>query len=262
MPDHRPLRPRAPRWTADTELAFLFALRLTGSPVAACAAIGRSAPGTYARRHRVPAFRAAWDKVLDELVRTRAAGDVAARGSLTTLRTKVDGFTPLKRRAFLQALGETGRYDKACARVRISIPAATKLRRRDPAFNAQCEEALARSWGFLTETAEQAAYARAVDGVEEPIYRGGEQIGTRRRYSDSLLREVLRRLDARTGAQLTQEERVHRAHDAARAAGGEFGSKASREETNAALLKALDAAGRREAARRAESEAPEESGDD
>lgn len=244
-----PIIPRAPRWTADTETAFLLALRLTGSPVAACAAIGRSAQGTYKRRRQLPAFAAAWDKTLDEVARTRAAAAIEARGSLTAGAARADGFTAPKRRTFLAALSETGRYDKAAARVRMSTSAVTKLRARDAQFAAQCEEALARSWTNMAEAAEQAAFARAIDGVEEPVFSRGQQVGTRRRYSEGLLRIVLKRLDARMGTDLTQEERIRRAHDAARAAGGEFGVKADRESTNAALMKALAAAQRRQDAK-------------
>lgn len=231
--------PRAPRWTADTEIAFLMALRVTGSPTGACAAIGRGPQGTYKRRRQLPAFAAAWDKVLDELTRTGAAAAVEERGSLSTRRARAEGFSPLRRRAFLQALAETGRYDKACARVRISVPAATKLRRRDPAFAALCEEAVVRSMPFLTEIVEQAAVARAVEGVEEPIFQGGQKIGTRRVYSDSLLRLILQRLDQRAGTALTLPEREARAKEAAYVAGGQFVHPSTQEETDRALLRSI-----------------------
>lgn len=39
---------------------------------------------------------------------------------------------------------------------------------------------------------EQEAYRRAVEGVEEPVYQGGELVGTVRRYSDKLLEFLLR----------------------------------------------------------------------
>lgn len=47
------------RWTADTERAFLLALRMTGRIADAAAAIGRSVASCNNRRDRVPAFRQA-----------------------------------------------------------------------------------------------------------------------------------------------------------------------------------------------------------
>ena len=39
---------------------------------------------------------------------------------------------------------------------------------------------------------EREAYRRAVKGVEKPVYRGGQLVGTIREYSDSLLMFLLR----------------------------------------------------------------------
>jgi hypothetical protein len=39
------------------------------------------------------------------------------------------------------------------------------------------------------------AFERAVDGVEEPVFWKGEQVGTRRRYNDRLLMFLLRARD-------------------------------------------------------------------
>ena len=57
---------RGPSWTADTEIAFLLALRLTGGIEAACREIGRSSHGARVRRARYPAFAEKWQKVLEE----------------------------------------------------------------------------------------------------------------------------------------------------------------------------------------------------
>jgi len=43
-----------------------------------------------------------------------------------------------------------------------------------------------------TEVLEQEAWRRARDGVAEPVYQHGKQIGTIQRYSDNLLMFLLR----------------------------------------------------------------------
>lgn len=52
------------RWTEDTRIAFLLALRLTGGMRRAAAEIGRDVPGCYNWRKRDPAFAAARDPAL------------------------------------------------------------------------------------------------------------------------------------------------------------------------------------------------------
>ncbi len=46
---------------------------------------------------------------------------------------------------------------------------------------------------------EQIAYARAIDGVEEPIIRNGEVVGYRRRGSDSTLMKLIERVSGVAG---------------------------------------------------------------
>ena len=45
------------------------------------------------------------------------------------------------------------------------------------------------AWASLIES----AYQRAVVGVEEPVFQGGKLVGTRRKYSDSIMRLMLER---------------------------------------------------------------------
>ena len=59
---HRPFT----RWTADTQTAFLMALRATGQARKAAEAIGRSLSTAYRRRSRDGAFRARWDAAVAE----------------------------------------------------------------------------------------------------------------------------------------------------------------------------------------------------
>lgn len=98
-----------------------------------------------------------------------------------------DGFSEERKQLFLTALrnGETVLH--ACAMVGISNRTAYNHRDRDPGF--------ARDWGLAVRMhrapLELAAYRRGVEGIEEPVYCRGKQIGTRRRYSDALLKLLL-----------------------------------------------------------------------
>ena len=161
--------------------------------------------------------------------------------------------TPLRRRAFLRALGESGRFDVACEHVNVSVSAITKLRRREPGFDAECGAALARSTAVL----EQAALEQATSGIEEPVFYRGKQVGTRRRPVPQMLRYLLQRDDKRAGATLTPEQRTAAAHEAARAAGGFFSAYATAAETDKVIMAKLAKieARRKRAAEEAASEA-------
>ena len=101
------------------------------------------------------------------------------------------GWTPGARTRFLEHLAVKGNVRAACAHVGLSAEAAYRLRRRDPLF--------ARGWGAALVLAhdhgEQVLAARAIDGVEEPVYYRGEQVGARRKYDTRLLLAHLARLD-------------------------------------------------------------------
>lgn len=108
---------------------------------------------------------------------------------MATYRVRHDGWTPQRQRAFLRALSETGCVRDACARARISTTSAYRMRRRSEAFDRAWRRALAK----VAPTIEQAAFERAVNGWEEPVWHGGKIVGHRRRYSDGLLRLLLTR---------------------------------------------------------------------
>lgn len=239
------------RWSADTEIAFLLALKLTGSISAACREIGRSPQGANDRRLRDPAFAAKWQAVLDEQHWRKAAADKATRQALDPdglaggpdddagempNRVRHDGWTPVRQRAFLRALGRTGKIERACKLAGISRESARKMRNAYPSFAAAWDRALAKA----EPTLEQIAVDRAVNGVSEPVYHGGEVVGHRTRYSDSLMRDALRRESERLGLNKTKGDLVAAAHAAARAAGGSFCTPTDSAKTDAALRKHLD----------------------
>lgn len=213
------------RWSRDTETAFLLALKQTGNIKLAAQAIGRSYGAAYARRKRYGEFARRWDEVVD----AQQAEWMARHGApveRAMSHARFDGFTALRRRAFLRALSETGEYKLACERVGLSETAARNLRARDPEFAAQCEAALERSLPLL----EQVAWERAVEGWEEPVVARGEVIGSRRRYSEPLLRMLLREAQALRRVEVAEEIKA-RPREAL---------YATEAETNAQLEKLLD----------------------
>ncbi|WP_423601799.1 hypothetical protein [Sphingomonas sp. MS122] len=173
------------RWTADTERAFLMALRTTGQARKAAGAIGRSLSSAYKRRRRDGAFRASWDAVVAE---QQAAWIEAQDAAIEPggPHERFDGWSRLRRRAFLRALSETGQVKDACARVGISTTSVDRLRKRSPGFARDMAAALDRSLPML----EQVAWERAVEGWEEPVLARDGTVRMRRRYSESLLREA------------------------------------------------------------------------
>lgn len=98
-----------------------------------------------------------------------------------------DGFSEERKLLFLMVLRDGASVLDACALTGVSNRTAYNHRDRDPAF--------ARDWGLAVRRhrlpLELVAYERAVEGVEEPVYRYGKQVGTRRLYSDALLKMLL-----------------------------------------------------------------------
>lgn len=222
------------RWTADTETAFLMALRATGTVRGAAEAIGRPLGTAYRRRQRRPEFRARWDVEVAarEAARIDARCAEGGRAEPGEARGRFDGWTRLRRRAFLRALSETGRVKDACERVGISDTSVYRLRQRSAVFARDFAAALERSLPLI----EQVAWERAVEGWEEPVVVRGEVVGTRRRYSESLLRMLLGE---------AQKARRTEAAAEAKAASARGVRRATPEETDAALNRQLDALARR-----------------
>ena len=97
-----------------------------------------------------------------------------------------------------------------------------------------------------------AAYERAVNGWDEPIIQGGKLVGHKRRYSDVLLKLLLQRQIDDAGRTLaanraagSADDLIAEAERAAKAAGGFFCTPATQAETDAALMKKLNAIARR-----------------
>lgn len=84
---------------------------------------------------------------------------------------------------FLKNLAEYGVVTYAAQAAGVSKTAANHRRRRDEKFSRAWDAALEAA----TDVLEKEAVRRAVQGVDEPVYQGGKQVGTITRYSDTLL---------------------------------------------------------------------------
>lgn len=224
------------RWTADTRTAFLLALKLHGTVKGAAAAVGRKPEACHAVRRRDADFAARWDAVVAEVqadwIAARAEAAAVDPAGAREGRERHDGWTETKRRRFLTMLSREGSVTEACRAVGLSTTSAYLHRRRSARFAAAWEQALAeRSLSPV-----EAAYARAVEGWLEPVVFQGQVVAHKRRYSDSALRLLIQREDKRAAEAATR----------ATAASEREGTRsASREETNAALMKLLAGAKKR-----------------
>lgn len=180
------------RWTEDTRIAFLLALKQQGRVIDAAAAIGRTASTAYAHKRRHPDFAARWDAIVAEVQAAWIAERGAAPPAERIGRERRDGWTADKRARFL-ALLSSGETVRAAAAVDLHESATHALRRRSPGFAAAWDQALvSRAMSPL-----EAAYARAVEGWDEPVVFQGQVAAHKRRYSDAALRLLIAREDKR-----------------------------------------------------------------
>lgn len=105
---------------------------------------------------------------------------------------------------FIQRLVQTGNVSAACKRARISRQHAYEVRGQDEVFKAAWDEALE----IATEALEFEARRRAAVGVLEPVFHQGLQVGTIRRYSDTLLIFLLKAHKPNT-----YRDNVHHEHE-------------------------------------------------
>jgi hypothetical protein len=110
-----------------------------------------------------------------------------------TRRLRHDGWTPEKKRLFLERFAECGILIEACEAVGMSARAAYNLRDRDPLFAAGLDAACVKARAPLADE----AYSRARKGVVERIYKDGAVVAERHRYDNRLTMAVLARLDSR-----------------------------------------------------------------
>lgn len=84
---------------------------------------------------------------------------------------------------FLDALRDTGIVTDACRVAGVARSTAYEERQRNEEF--------ALAWHDIeeetTERMEREARRRAAEGVEKPVFQGGQEVGRIREYSDTLL---------------------------------------------------------------------------
>ena len=94
-------------------------------------------------------------------------------------RTKTDA----RKSAWLTAFRRELTVTAACTSVGVARSLAYQWRNDDPDFAADWAAAEAE----IVDTMERELHRRAVEGVEEPVFQNGRQVGAVRRFSDTLL---------------------------------------------------------------------------
>jgi hypothetical protein len=89
---------------------------------------------------------------------------------------------------FLAVLSRGLPVAAAAARAGVARDTVYGWREADAGFRAAWESAYAEGGDAI----EEEAHRRGVEGWEEPVYQGGEQVGEVRRYSDRLLDRLLK----------------------------------------------------------------------
>ena len=110
-----------------------------------------------------------------------------------TRQLRHDGWTPERKRLFLERLAECGVVLEAALAAGMSARAAYNLRDRDPLFAAGWEAACVMARPKLADE----AWSRSMNGIVERIYRNGIVVAEKHRYDNRLTMAVLARLDSR-----------------------------------------------------------------
>lgn len=121
------------------------------------------------------------------------ATNIAPTASTAPKRTRHDGWTHARQAQFLQSLAESGCVEHAARAAGMSVSGAYRLR------NRQGGRAFAEAWEAAIDLGARrladAALARAIYGVTQPVFYRGEVIGERRVYNDRLTMFLLRMRD-------------------------------------------------------------------
>ena len=101
---------------------------------------------------------------------------------------KSTAWTKRARKRFLEEFRKTANATAAAAFAGIPRSTAYDQRHRDPIFAAEWTEAEEEA----ADTLEAEAQRRAVEGVLEPVFYLGQEVGHIRKYSDRLLELLLK----------------------------------------------------------------------
>ena len=102
---------------------------------------------------------------------------------MATRKIKGTQGTPKKKAEFCDALRTGQSVSGACKAASIIRRTAYKWRDADPDFAKAWDHAIEDG----TDALEDEARRRAFEGAEEPVFYQGKQVGTVRKYSDTLL---------------------------------------------------------------------------
>lgn len=97
------------------------------------------------------------------------------------------GTTAQAKERFIEALRECPIVAIAARQAGLPRRTAYNHRKEDSEFRAAWDDALEEGM----DLAEAEAWRRGVEGVDEPVYQGGQLVGYQRRYSDALLGRLL-----------------------------------------------------------------------
>ena len=108
-------------------------------------------------------------------------------------RSRRDGWTAERQRAFIAALARTGVVAAAARAVGMGVTSAYNLRRRPGA------ESFARAWTVVETAARERAFAfvadQAINGTTRPRFYRGRFVGAAHRYETRLALAALRAAD-------------------------------------------------------------------
>jgi hypothetical protein len=96
--------------------------------------------------------------------------------------------TPEFKEALLGMLAELPNITVVCKLMGIHFSNFYRAREKDPNFDQGVKEAMEQGYDLIEEEARR----RAVDGVLEPVFYRGEEVGAIRKYSDQLLITLLK----------------------------------------------------------------------
>lgn len=90
---------------------------------------------------------------------------------------------------FLRLYAATGQHNRSAAAIGVNPETVRQHRMKFPEFG----QAVAEAYRDFQESLETEALRRARSGTLEPVYQKGMKVGEIRKYSDTLLLEMLRR---------------------------------------------------------------------
>jgi hypothetical protein len=109
------------------------------------------------------------------------------------IRARLDGWTAERQVAFIECLAESACVAEACRGVKMSKQSAYALRARPEAISFR--NAWDAALDYATRCLADAVLSRAINGVANPVFYQGEQIGERRTYDERLAVFLLQRRD-------------------------------------------------------------------